>query len=84
MTTLSLKVPKRLESRLTAEARRRGKTKSALVREAIDRFLSGDGNKDQSKGRVRSCMDLASDLAGCVSGPGDLSYNKRYMRGFGR
>jgi len=84
MSTLSLKVPKKLEARLAAVARRIGKTKSALVREALDRFLSDGENKKQNKGRVRSCLDLMSDLVGCVSGPGDLSYNKRYMRGFGR
>jgi metal-responsive CopG/Arc/MetJ family transcriptional regulator len=82
MTTLSLKVPKKLEARLTTAARRRGTTKSALVREALDRFLSGDENKP-NKAAV-SCMDLASDLAGCISGPKDLATNKRYMRGFGR
>jgi len=84
MSTLSLKVPKKLETRLTAAARRRGKTKSALVREALDRFLCDDENKKRNKGRARSCLDLMSDLVGCVSGPGDLSYNKRYMRDFGR
>lgn len=29
-------------------------------------------------------MDLAGDLAGCLEGPGDLSYSKKYFDGYGR
>ena len=31
-----------------------------------------------------TAFSLAKDLAGCVSGPADLSVNKAYLRGFGR
>lgn len=30
-----------------------------------------------------SAFDLASDLAGCLDGPADLSTNPKYMEGFG-
>ena len=30
-----------------------------------------------------TAFSLAKDLAGCVSGPVDLSVNKAYLRGFG-
>jgi len=38
------------------------------------------------KGNIRdgSCLDLAKDLAGCVKGPEDLSFNKKRMGGYGQ
>jgi hypothetical protein len=80
MKTLSLRVPDRLYARLAAAARRKGKTKSALVREILYRFLA----REEYGARPGSCLDLAADLAGCVSGPKDLATNKRFMRGYGR
>ena len=79
MTTLSLKVPKTLAGRLAETARRRGISRSALVREALLAFL------ENGRPRKRpSALDLAGDLCGCLKGPGDLSYNKKYMEDFGR
>ena len=58
---------------------KRGQSKSAVVREILDEYLS------QGKPAAEvSCLDLAGDLIGCVEGPGDLSTNPRYMSGFGR
>jgi Arc/MetJ-type ribon-helix-helix transcriptional regulator len=79
MKTLSLKLPETLDSRLTAAARRRGQSRSAVVREALEALLGGD-----NAGREGSCLDLAADLAGCVAGPGDLSVNPDRLRGYGR
>ncbi len=31
-----------------------------------------------------SALELAGDVVGSVEGPGDLSYNPKYMEGFGR
>jgi hypothetical protein len=77
---LSLKLPAALDAKLTAAARRRKTSKSALVREALKAFFAN--------GKVLqgiSCLDLAPDLAGCLdSGIGDLSYNPKHMEGFGR
>jgi len=79
MKTLSLKLPETLAARLTAAARNSGRTKSALVREVLEDYLAND------KGvRAGSCLELIADLVGCVEGPGDLSFNKKHMRGFGQ
>ena len=60
-------------------AKKRGQTKSEIMRLALDQFLNGD----QSAGRPMSALDLAGDLVGCAEGPGDLSTNPKYMEGFG-
>ncbi|MBW1790433.1 MAG: ribbon-helix-helix protein, CopG family [Deltaproteobacteria bacterium] len=79
MKTLSLKLPEELFAKLTAAAGKRGETRSAVVREAIQLFIKG--NKYTSNA---SCLDLAKDLAGCVKGPPDLSFNKQRMREYGQ
>jgi hypothetical protein len=79
VSALSLKLPRELEARLNAAARRRRTTKSALIREAIESHLGGS-----SVAAEGSILDLARDLVGSVEGPGDLSCNPRRMRGFGR
>jgi predicted transcriptional regulator len=77
MKTLSLKVPDALDTRLTAVARRRATSKSAVVRDALERLATGDEAHP-------SALDLARDLAGCVAGPRDLSSNPKHLRGYGR
>ena len=79
MKTLTLKLPESLLAKLTAAARERGENKSSLVREAIEIFIKGYNNAPRG-----SCLDLAKDLAGCVKGPVDLSFNKKRMRGYGQ
>lgn len=37
----------------------------------------------RAKLTAATAFSLAKDLAGCVSGPTDLSVNKNYLRGFG-
>ena len=78
MKTISLKLPDSLDQRVASEARRRGVTKSALVRGALEWLVERGGN-----GR-RSCLDAARDLVGCLEGPTDLSHNKKRLRGFGQ
>jgi Ribbon-helix-helix protein, copG family len=79
MKTISLKLPDDVDRELSARAERVGTSKSALIREAIEGLLAkGSG------GRKGSFLELAGDLIGCVEGPGDLSYNKEYMKDFGR
>ena len=34
--------------------------------------------------RPNSCLDLAKDLIGSVEGPSDLSFNKKYLKGYGQ
>lgn len=79
MKTISLKLPDELERKLAARAERKGTTKSALVREAIEALLSQGGG-----GRKGSFLELAGDLIGRLEGPGDLSYNKEYFKDLGR
>ena len=78
MKALSLKLPDALDAKLAAAARRRRTSKSAVVRDALEAFLGAKGV------RSGSALDLVRDLAGCVEGPGDLSYNKAYLRDLGR
>jgi hypothetical protein len=58
MKVLSFKVPATLERKLAAVARKRGARKSALVREALERYLDESG-----EGRRGSFLELA----GCVT-----------------
>lgn len=78
MRTISLKLQEDLDSRLTAVARRRGEPRSAVIREALKTYLDATG--DPAAG---SCLELVADLAGCVKGPGDLSFNPKHLRGYG-
>jgi len=78
VTTVSLKVPAVLEQRLARFAKRRGSNRSAVIREALERFLN------EASADPDSCLALASDLIGSVEGPADLSHNKKRLEGFGR
>ena len=77
--TISVKLPDGVDARLSAEAQRRRVTKSAIVRAAIEDALARNG-----KARGGSALALAKGLAGCLSGPGDLSTSKARLAGFGR
>jgi predicted transcriptional regulator len=80
MKTLSFKLPAALERRLAAVVKRRGVRKSALVREALSRYLD-----ESSELRHGSFLDLAGELFGCVKGaPADLSSNPRHLANFGK
>jgi hypothetical protein len=73
--SLTLKLPADLYRWLAEESRRSGRSKSDLVREALQRR--------RQKKKV-SALDLCGDLAGIVSsGLGDLSTNKKHLEGFG-
>jgi predicted DNA-binding protein len=79
MKTISLKVPDEMNAKLEVRARRTGKSKSDITREALAVFL----DETKKKGEV-SCLDLVKDLAGRVHGPKDLASNKKYLRDYGR
>ncbi len=79
MRTVSLKLPEALHDELASVARRRGTSKSDLVRAALLAYLNGE-----TAPNGRSALELVENLAGCVAGPHDLSTSKKHMRGFGR
>ena len=79
MKTLSIKLPESLLEKLDSTAAKKGESRSALIREAIDIIIN-----ENNKSRSESCMDLANDLAGSLEGPEDLSFNKDRLEGYGR
>jgi predicted transcriptional regulator len=79
MKTVSLRLPEAVADRLAAVARKRGLSKSAVLREILDASLA-DGNAAPAG----SALEAAGDLVGCLAGPPDLATNKRYMEGYGR
>ncbi len=78
MKTVTVKLPESLNARLDRAAKQLGKTKSDVVRDALEVLLD-----DAGQTRPCSALELAGDLVGCVEGPGDLSTNSKYMEGFG-
>ena len=79
MKTLSVKVSDDLNLKLAAVAAKRKENKSNLIREAIETIVSANEAVTPN-----SCLDLAKDLMGSVEGPSDLSYNRKYLKGYGQ
>ena len=79
MTPISLKMPRRLAAELSEAARRRGVSRSALIREALEAFLRAEKAEEPI-----SALSRTADFAGAFPGPADLSVNRDYMRGFGQ
>jgi hypothetical protein len=80
MKTLSLKLPDALAAKLGAAAKKRQASKSVLVREALEAYLSNGGRRQPG-----SFLDLAGDLIGSLNGgPGDLAHNKKHLEAYGR
>jgi hypothetical protein len=76
MKTISLKLPEPLANWLTRRAKELGRSKSDIVRQALEEQKPGKG--------ALSCHDLMKDLCGSFSGPPDLSTNPKYMDDFGK
>ena len=79
MTTFSMKLPETLDARLAAWASRQGVSRAAVVRKALEAFLSAD-----DKVSPASFAEQARDLVGCVAGPADLSSNQAHLEGYGQ
>lgn len=79
MATVTVKLSDALAARLKAAVKRRGRSQSALLREALEAHL-----ELEDEGLAGTCLELAGDLAGCLDGPADLSTNRRHLRGYGR
>jgi hypothetical protein len=78
VSNISLKIPALLARRLDAEAKKSGRSKSEIIREALEKSFRKPGKKRPS------FFDLTSHLAGCGKGPGDLSTNKKHLSDFGK
>jgi predicted transcriptional regulator len=76
MRTVSVKLPERLDCRLTAIAKRRGTSRSQVLREALEALFAREPQPTVS--------ELAADLIGSIEGPADLSTNPKYMARYGR
>lgn len=76
---ITIRISESLVKRLKKHADMKGRSESALVREALENYFG------ESPG-PSSAYDLARDagLIGCVKGgPSDLSSNRRHFDGFG-
>lgn len=79
MTTITCKVPEKLAAQLDALARTERRSKSAVVREALEERLK----TKRRRGQV-TAYDLVKHLCGSIKdGPSDLATNPKYMEGFG-
>lgn len=79
MTTITCKLPEKLASQLDSLARAERRSKSALIREALEQRVL----EKRPRGPVRA-YDLVRHLCGTVrGGPSDLATNPKHMKGFG-
>jgi metal-responsive CopG/Arc/MetJ family transcriptional regulator len=74
MRTVSIKLPADLDQALTELSERRHTSRSALLREAVERL---------TREERETVGELASDLIGSLEGPKDLSTSPKHMKGFG-
>ena len=80
MKTITIKVPDELAIRIQKGADRLGISKSAFIRESIEKEFQNGTFVEESP----SFYDLVKDDLGCIdSGLTDLSTNPKHMEGFG-
>lgn len=81
MSTISVKIDRELQEKLSLTALRNDLSQSELIRRALARYLE----EFESGPKPRSAADMAGDLAGCLKGgPTDLSTNPEHLDDFGR
>ena len=79
MDTLTLKISSAIKEKLKTYSKRKGLSKSEIVRNALlDYFERDDFDKEGT------FYDLAQDLAGSINSNSDLSTNKKYLTGYGQ
>lgn len=79
MKIISVKLPENLDRALATAAKESGASKSEVIRTALKRYLL-DGVRPSE----RSFLARAGDLAGCATGPPDLSTHRRYLAPYGK
>jgi hypothetical protein len=83
MSVMTCKLPSVLGSRLADLAKRRGVSKSFLVREAIEAKIAEDNATPRK--RPANLIEALGDSVGSIaSGKRDLARNKKHLRGYGR
>ena len=75
MRTISVKIPVYLDEELTRISELRRLSRSTILRDAIAAYVAEPD---------KSFTALASDLAGSLSGPEDLSTSADHMAEYGR
>lgn len=79
MTTITCKLPEALAAQLTAMAREERRSKSAVLRDALEARL-----KAREQAPMVTAFSLVKHLCGAMQGePTDLATNPEHMRGFG-
>ena len=79
MDTLTLKIPDFIKEKLKSYSKRKGLSRSEIVRNALLEYFDRDDLEKQG-----TFYDLAKDLAGSVNGSPDLSTNKINFSGYGQ
>ena len=79
MKTISLKLPAPLANWLAKRAAELGRSRSDLVRQALEEQRQGKNRRGE-----KSCAELMAEFGGSFRGPRDLSTNPKYMRDFGK
>jgi len=79
MYTLTLKIPDIIKEKLKTYSKRKGLSKSEIVRNALLDYFDKDEFEKQG-----TFYDLARDLAGSVETEPDLSTNKDYLSEYGQ
>lgn len=79
MKSISLKITDELDAKIAHASKELGTAKSDVIRDALEAYFAGRKN-----GEGITCLELAGDLVGSVSGPTDLATNPKHMRGYGR
>ncbi len=79
MDTLTLKIPDSIKEKLKNYSRRKGISRSEIVRNALLEYLDRDELKKDG-----TFYDLAKDIAGSVDESPDLSKNKKHFSDYGK
>jgi hypothetical protein len=74
--TISLKIDENLDSWLTNEAKKLGRTKSEIAREA----LAGRRKGNQKQSIHQMMQEFCGSIKG---GPKDYASNRKHLKGFG-
>lgn len=84
MKTLSVKLPERLAQWLVSEARLTRRSRSAIVRDALELKRNSHANGSRDARKPKNMAEALASLGGFFEGPGDLSTNPKYFDDFGK